>query len=289
MGRSKPAGHSGEDAAVAGDDGSHALAGDEAARGLDALDASAFDGKAGDLAILNNVDAERAGGAREAPGDRIVACGASPSLQQSAGNGVVAVEIDEGDDIFHLLGRQELGIDPVQVVCVAAAPDLVHLVLAVGQEHQTALREHQIEVELLAEPLPQPHGVLVESRRFIGEVVGADDRRVAAGVAAPDPALLQHSDIVDAVLPGEVVGGCKAVTAADDDDDVVAWPGRGIAPRRSPASVGAEAAPQEAEDRVALHGAPSPLLNSCTPARSARVSTTTAWDLLPCPRERQVW
>ncbi len=36
---------------------------------------------AGDLAVLDDVDAQRVGPARVAPGDRVVACGAAAPLQ----------------------------------------------------------------------------------------------------------------------------------------------------------------------------------------------------------------
>ena len=47
---------------------------------------------------------------------------------------------------------------------------------------------------------------------------------VAADVAGADVALLEHRDVGDAVLAGEVVGGGEAVRAAADDHDVVGVP-----------------------------------------------------------------
>jgi len=52
--------------------------------------------------------------------------------------------------------------------------------------------------------------------------------------AAADPALLQHGDVADAVLLGEVVGRGEAVAAAADDDDVVFRPGFRAAPGERP-------------------------------------------------------
>ena len=54
------------------------------------------------------------------------------------------------------------------------------------------------------------------------EVIGADDRRVPPGIAAPEPALFEDGDIPDAVVLAKVVGRRKAMPARADDDDVVA-------------------------------------------------------------------
>ena len=55
--------------------------------------------------------------------------------------------------------------------------------------------------------------MVVDARALVLEIVGADDRGVAAGVAAAEPALLEHRDIGDAVLLREVVGGREPVAA----------------------------------------------------------------------------
>jgi hypothetical protein len=89
--------------------------------------------------------------------------------------------------------------------------------------------------------------VVVERDALVEEVVRADDRRVAAGVPAADPALLDDRDIRDAVLGREVVRRAEAVAAAADDDRVVGGLRLGLAPLLAPALVPAEAAPQQAE------------------------------------------
>src|SRR3546814_3569790 len=67
------------------------------------------------------------------------------------------------------------------------------------QGQNATLAEHDVEVELLAQSLPQLQRMLVDRRRFVPEIVGAADGGVAAGVAAADPALLQHRDVAAAV------------------------------------------------------------------------------------------
>ncbi len=58
---------------------------------------------------------------------------------------------------------------------------------------------------------------LVERGALGRAVVRADDRRVAAGGARADVALLEHGDVADAVVLREVVRGREAVRAAADD------------------------------------------------------------------------
>ena len=72
--------------------------------------------------------------------------------------------------------------------------------------------------------------MVVERGTLVEQVIGANDRGVAAGVAAADPALLEHGDVRQAVLLGQVVGSPQAVTAAPDDDGVVVGLRLGLAP-----------------------------------------------------------
>ena len=62
-----------------------------------------------------------------------------------------------------------------------------------------------------------------------------------AGVAAADPALLEHGDIADAVFLGEIVGGGEPVAAAADDDRRIGALRLRAAPGLRPALVMADA------------------------------------------------
>ena len=73
---------------MAGDRDADALRLDGAARGFDALDPAVIDDEAGDLAILDDVDAALVGGAGIAPGNRVVARGAAAPLHRRANNGI---------------------------------------------------------------------------------------------------------------------------------------------------------------------------------------------------------
>src|SRR5437763_1500560 len=129
---------------------------------------------------------------------------------------------------------------------------------------------HHVEVELARKPFPKLQRELVEMRIGIEVVVRADDRRVAARVAAAKPALLQHGDIADAVLPREVVRRRKTVASATDNDRVVLLFRRWTAPCARPVRVTVERAADEREDRIAFHrgGARATLTGSATETRA---------------------
>ena len=78
-------GHRGDARRTAGDRHADLAGADRAARRLDAGDLPAVVAReAGDLAVLDDVDAALVGGARIAPDHRVVARGAAAALQQAA-------------------------------------------------------------------------------------------------------------------------------------------------------------------------------------------------------------
>ncbi len=163
---------------------------------------------------------------------------ASP-LQRGARHRIadVAGDIEDRAEGLGLLRRQPFVVDAGQAVGVHVPLSDLHVMRIVRQHHHAARRIHDIVVELLRQALPQLQRVIVERGRFLPEVIGADDRGVASGVAAAEPALLQHRDIAEAVLPGEVIGGCKPMPARANDDDVISRLGLGVAPLLRPAGV----------------------------------------------------
>ena len=76
--------HGGDPRGVAGDRHADLAGADLAARRLDAGDAAVLADEAGDLAVLDDVDAAPVGGAGVAPDDRVVPRGAAAALQQAA-------------------------------------------------------------------------------------------------------------------------------------------------------------------------------------------------------------
>ena len=63
----------------------------------------------------------------------------------------------------------------------------------------------------------------------------------------PMAALLEHGDIGDAVVAGQVVGGGEPMPAAADDDHVVAGFGLRIAPGALPALMAAQGFAKDAQ------------------------------------------
>ena len=117
-------------------------------------------------------------------------------------------------------------------------------------EH-AALADHRVVVEILLEPLPELHRPFVERVVAGQQIVRANDRGVAAGVAGTDPALLHDRDIADAVHLGEIIGGREAVAAAADDDHIIGWLWRCVAPCRAPTAMTDESLSYEIENRIA--------------------------------------
>ena len=246
---------------VAGDREPHPFDLDRPPGGLHPGDAAPVDTEAHDLAVLHDVDPESVRRARVAPRHRVVARDPATPLEEAPEHrkpGVV-----RGVEERHVLRDpppvEELRVDPVEPHPVAASREGVHLAVGVGEVEHPALREHHVVVEVAAQSLPETKGVLVEARVVVELVVRAHDRGVAPGVAAPDPALLEHHHVADPVELREVVGGREPVTAAPDDGDAVAGLEVRETPCARPAAMAAERLPGEGEQRVALHEPPSRL------------------------------
>ncbi len=134
------------------------------------------------------------------------------------------------------------------------ALEALHVMHGVRQHHDAALREHDIVVEILAQPFPQFHRMFVKMRAFIVEIVGADDGGVAPGIAAAEPALFDHRDVGDAVLLGQIIGSTQAMTARADDDDIILSLGFGIGPLLLPALVAGKCIFDNRSGRKSGHG-----------------------------------
>src|SRR2546427_6845946 len=89
---------------------------------------------------------------------------------------------------------------------------------------------------LLAERLVETQRALVEARTVRVEIIRADGLSIAPGIAASDPAALQHDDILQTVPPGQIIGGGETVPATTDNRDVIPALRLGFLPRRGPGS-----------------------------------------------------
>ncbi len=229
---------------------------DEAARGLDAGDRAAVDANAGDFALLDDVDAERIGGARIAPGDGVVAHGAAARLQQAAHDRKARVRSSSRDSESIARSASRDRNSASMPFSRIALPRRIAASMSAGEcTRFSTPRALYITLKLssLRQPLPQLQRILVEVRVRIEVIVRAHDGRVAPGVAAAEPAFFQHGDIAHAVLFGEVVGGGEPVPAAADDHRVVMPFRRRAAPGQRPVLVETQRVAGERENGIA-HG-----------------------------------
>ena len=74
----------------------------------------------------------------------------------------------------------------------------------------------------------------VKLRIAFKQVICAHDGGVATDIATAQIALLKHGDIRDAMIFGEVIGGCQTVAATANDNHVILRFWRRIAPRARP-------------------------------------------------------
>ena len=83
----------------------------------------------------------------------------------------------------HVFAAQQFRIDAVQAHNVAAARQVVHLAWAMTEIDNAAMRDHGIKVQVVRQALPQFQRKLIELRIRIQQIVGSDDRGIAAHVA----------------------------------------------------------------------------------------------------------
>ncbi len=149
------------------------------------------------------------------------------------------------------LAIQQFGIDAMQPHGIAAPGIGVALGVGVVEVEHAALGDHGVEVEILLQPLPELHRQFVERVVARQQVVGADDRRVAADIAGADIALFQHRDIGDAEFLGEVIGRRQSMPAAADDNHVIVALRNRAAPGRLPVLVAAKRIEKDGKGGVA--------------------------------------
>ena len=210
--------------------------------------------QSGHFALLDDVDAQGIGGARETPGHRVVAGNPAPALQRGPQDWITHTgrDIDHGDGGLDLRRRDHLGIDAIQVIGADPAFDITQVLQAVSQVIDAALAEHDIVIQVPAQPLPQLQRLLVEQRGFRPQVVGTHDSGIASRIAAADPAFLQHGNVADPVFFCQVVGASQTVAATADDEHIVLFPRRGTAPGLLPVFIIRNGIAQQGEDGIFL-------------------------------------
>jgi hypothetical protein len=199
--------------------------------------AATLDQKFLDLALLDDIDAQPVGGAGIAPGNGIVTRDAGTGLPDRAMDRIAGLRriIVDRHPALDLGKVQKAGIDAVDLHGIDHAGGHLHLGGTGDHLHHAALRQHDVVVQLPRQPLVERQREVVERRAFGIEIVRADRRGVAAGIAAAQPAALDHRDIAQAMGPGEIVGRGKPLPAAADDHHIVARLGLRAAPGGAPA------------------------------------------------------
>ncbi len=218
-----------------GDRAQYPRSGDGSAGGIDPHHPPALQPNTGHLGLLVNLDAAAVGSAAVAPGDRIVTRNRAGLVKQRAQyRGMAAAgHVDHGNAALHEGGVDGLGAHPVMLVDLRAPAHGAHGRVRVRERVVPARRIEQVQIEVFGEVLPQAHAFIVKLDALGSQVVRADDRGVAAGVAAADVALVDHGDVADAVVAGQIISGGQAVPATADDHYIVARLQR-VVPREHP-------------------------------------------------------
>ena len=228
---------------------------DMALRRLHAGHLPAFCAHRRHFALLDDVHPHGGTGARIAPGHRIMARRAAARLPQGPQHRIARpVDVQDRAQLFHPARRDEFGHNPLQRVGVGGALIAPHLVMGLRQHHHPARREHHVVIQILAHRLVQRPRLLIDRRRRILQIVGPDDRGVAPGIAAAQPAFLDHRDIGDAVVFAKIIGSGKPVAARTHDDDIIRPFRRGRGPGALPSHVMAQSFAGDGKCGIALHG-----------------------------------
>ena len=199
-------------------------------------DSSAVADKPDDLTILDDVDAERIGGASVSPGDRVVAGDSASTLEQTAPHRIAGRSrvVQQWEPLAHLTRAQQLPVDPIELQRVHPPCQQLKMMRAVADREHAALTEHDIESKLPGQSLVQAQSEIIEVCALGIEVVRAHHRGIAPGIAATKPAALDHRHLADAVLLGQVVSRREPVPTATDDNHVIARLRCGAAPQLWP-------------------------------------------------------
>ena len=107
----------------------------------------------------------------------------SPPLDRKAR----VVEIEKRKQCAHLFAVEQFGVDAVQSHRIAAPRVGVALGVGMVEVQHAALRHHGVEIKFLLQSLPEFHREFIEGVVARQQIVGADDRRVAADVAGAEP------------------------------------------------------------------------------------------------------
>ena len=112
-------------------------------------------------------------------------------------------------------------VDAHQPVVLCAYSQAGNRGVSVRQREMPALVEIQFPVQFFGEAFVEAKRRVVESDAGKGAVVGAQNRRVAGAVSAPDIALLQQRYFANAVDLAQVISRGEPMNARADDGHIV--------------------------------------------------------------------
>ncbi len=161
---------------------------DGAEVGLDSDHAVADHVQAGDLAVLDEVDAGGVRRAGQAPRHVVVLGDAGARLVGGAQDRIAHVrrDVDDRADFLDAVRVEPLRVHAVEAVRLDVAHAVADVLEAVGEVQHTTLGEEDRESSP-SESLPQLERVLVDAGALVPQVVGADDGGVAGHAARQQP------------------------------------------------------------------------------------------------------
>jgi hypothetical protein len=191
--------------------------------GIDAGAPASLHEHPGYLDALVDLHPEPLCGLRVRPHHRVVSGERTRRVVRGAEDGELpaAGEIDERADLECAVGREDLGANTERAVQRGLLPFDLQRVLGVTQIDLALGREQDVHVEALRQRPVHRQARGVQGHGLGSVVVGPQHLRVPPAGAAPQVGALEHRDLPDPVVGGEVVGEREPVHAAADHHDVV--------------------------------------------------------------------
>jgi hypothetical protein len=150
----------------------------------------------------------------------------------------------QGQQAVDRIGIEQLVVGSDQTHRMHAPAGIAQLGPGLDDLDLPPLADHQVEIQTLAQVFPQAQVLVLKPDARFAQVVRANHRRVAAGIAAAEPAALEHRHPGQALIAHQMPGGRQAMATTADHHRVVAGGRLGRAPGPGPAPVTLEALSQ---------------------------------------------
>ena len=106
-------------------------------------------------------------------------------------------------------------------VDLSSLPERPYRGIGMRQRQLSPLRIHDVEINLVRQPLIKLYRLGVKANARGGEVIGANHRGITRRIAATQVGFLQHGNVRDAVILGEVIRGRHTMPPAADNHHVI--------------------------------------------------------------------